>query len=424
MKGSKKRYWKSFRRWGRIKFAGMKQKTLIIVILVSLGLGFFGGARYQRTQEPEPGGLRDLSNTDVGKPPAVDFSLFWDAWNLVNERYVDRSELDTQTMVFGAIKGMVEAVGDPFTVFLEAEESKRLREDISGEFAGVGIEIGIRDDVLTVISPLEDTPAGRAGMIAGDKIIAIDGETTSGIKIDEAVSKIRGRRGTKVVLTVLRKTNGDEEEREFELTRDKIKIPTVKWEKLEGNIGHIRFLSFNQIAKSEFDEALRELKKQGAGERLIFDLRNNPGGLLDLAVDISSYFLDPGQVVVIEQFADGSRDELKAKSNGQLKGLKVVILINKGSASASEIVAGALQDNLGIKLIGEKTFGKGSVQQVEDLRFGTALKITVAKWLTPKGRSISDEGIEPDIEVKLIEEDIKEGRDPQLERAIEVIRGL
>ena len=402
----------------------MKQKTLILVILISLAFGFFGGIQYQKSQELEFGGLRDLSNREVGQPSAVDFSLFWDAWNLVNERYVDRSELDTESMVFGAIKGMVEAVGDPFTVFLEADESKRLQEDISGEFAGVGIEIGIRDDVLTVISPLEDAPAARAGMIAGDKIIAIDGESTAGIKIDEAVSKIRGRRGTKVVLTVLRKTNGDEEEREFELTRDKIKVPTVKWEKLEDGIGHIRFLSFNQIAKSEFDKALRELQKQGAGGRIIFDLRNDPGGLLDLAIDISSYFLDPGEVVVIEQFADGSREELKAKSNGQLKDAKVVILINKGSASASEIVAGALHDNKGIKLIGEKTFGKGSVQQVENLRYGTALKITVAKWLTPKGRSISDEGIEPDIEVNRTEEDIKEGRDPQLEKAIEVIKGL
>ena len=402
----------------------MRNKTLILVILVSLGLGFLGGMQYQNGQEPELGGLRDISNTDVGQPPAVDFSLFWDAWNLVNERYVDRQELDTQAMVFGAIKGMVEAVGDPFTVFLEADESKRLQEDISGEFAGVGMEIGIRDEVLTVISPLEDTPADRAGIIAGDKILVIDGESTAGIKIDEAVSKIRGRRGTKVLLTILRKTNGTEEERELEITRDKIKVPTVKWEKLEDGIGHIRFLSFNQIAKSEFDRALRELEKQGAGERLIFDLRNNPGGLLDLAIDISSYFLDPGQVVVIEQFADGSREELKAKSNGQLKDVKVVILINKGSASASEIVAGALHDNLGIKLIGEKTFGKGSVQQVEDLRFGTALKITVAKWLTPKGRSISDEGIEPDIEASRTEEDIKEGRDPQLERAIEEVKKL
>ncbi len=411
-------------RWGRIKSVVIRQKTLIFVILVSLVFGFFGGIQYQRSQEPELGGLRDLSNTDVGKPPAIDFSLFWDAWNLVNERYVDRGELDTQAMVFGAIKGMVESVGDPFTVFLKAEESKRLQEDISGEFAGVGIEIGIRNDVLTVISPLEDTPAGRAGIIAGDKIIAIDDESTAGIKIDEAVSKIRGRRGTKVVLTVLRKTNGDEEEREFELTRDKIKVPTVKWEKLESGIGHIRFFSFNQIAKSEFDKALKELGRQGAGDKIIFDLRNNPGGLLDLAIDISSYFLDPGEVVVIEQFADGTRKELKAKSNGQLKGAKIVILINKGSASASEIVAGALHDNKGIKLIGEKTFGKGSVQQVENLRYGTALKITVAKWLTPKGRSISDEGIEPDIEVGRTEEDIKEERDPQLEKAIEVIKSL
>lgn len=365
-----------------------------------------------------------MINRDISQPEAVDFSLFWDAWNLIHERYVDRSELDTQAMVFGAIKGMVKSIGDPFTVFLEAEESKRLQEDIKGEFAGVGIEIGLRDEILTVIAPLDGTPADKAGIIAGDKITGIDGQSTAGITLEEAVAKIRGRRGTKVVLTVSRKKDGQEEIKDFEITRDRIKIPTAKWEIKDSDIGYVRLFTFNQIAREEFDEALVQLKKQGAGKKLILDLRNNPGGLLDLAIDISSYFLDPGEVVVIEDFGNGRRDELKAKPNGQLKDAKIVILINKGSASASEIVAGALHDNKGVKLIGEKTFGKGSVQQIEELRFKTSLKLTVAKWLTPKGRSISDEGIEPDIEVKRSEEDVKEGRDPQLDKAIEVIRGL
>lgn len=402
----------------------VRYKILTPIILISLALGFFSGIEYQKTQEPGPGGLRELINRDAGQPEAVDFSLFWDAWNLIHQKYVDRSELDTQAMVFGAIEGMIKSIGDPFTVFLKAEESKRLQEDISGEFAGIGIEIGIRDDILTVISPLKDTPADRAGIIAGDKIIKIDGESTADITLEEAVSKIRGRRGTKVVLTISREKDGKEEIKDYELIRERIKIPTVKWEQIEPGIGYIQLFSFNQIAKSEFDEALNELKKQGAGEKLILDLRNNPGGLLDLAIDISSYFLEPGQVVVIEDFGNGNREELKAKPNGQLKNVKVVILINEGSASASEIVAGALQDNKAVKLIGEKTFGKGSVQQVEELRFKTALKITVAKWLTPKGRSISDDGIEPDIEVERTEEDIKNDRDPQLEKAIEIIKSL
>ncbi len=401
----------------------MKYKILIPVILISLVIGFFVGAEFQKSQELS-GGLRELINREAGQPEAVDFSLFWEVWNLVHEKYVDRSELDTQKMVLGAIQGMVESIGDPFTVFLQAEESKRLQEDISGEFAGVGIEIGMKEGVLTVIAPLEDTPADRAGIIAGDMITQIDGESTSDITLDKAVSKIRGRRGTKVVLTILRKKDGTEETKDIEIVRDKIKVPTVKFSKIDSDIGHIKLFSFNQIAKSEFDKALNEFKKQGADKKIILDLRNNPGGLLDLAIDISSYFLEPGSVVVVEDFGNGQRDELKARSNGFLKDTKVVILINKGSASASEIVAGALHDNRGVKLIGEKTFGKGSVQQVEDLRFRNSLKITVAKWLTPNGRSISDEGIEPDIEVERTEEDIKNDRDPQLEKAIEIIRSL
>ncbi len=401
----------------------MKYKSFIPVIIVALALGFFAGVQFQKTREPF-GGLRDLINRDIGQPEAVDFSLFWDAWNLLHEKYVSRSELDTQKMVFGAIEGMVKSIGDPFTVFLEAEESKRLQEDIRGEFAGVGIEIGLREEVLTVIAPLDGTPADEAGIIAGDKITAIDGQSTAGITLEEAVAKIRGRRGTKVVLTILRKTDGQEETRDFEITRDRIKIPTAKWEVKDSDIGYVQLFTFNQTAREEFDRALNELKKKGADKKLILDLRNNPGGLLDLAIDISSYFLEPGELVVIEDFGNGQRDELKAKPNGQLKDVKVVILINKGSASASEIVAGALHDNKGVKLIGEKTFGKGSVQQVDELRFRTSLKITVAKWLTPKGRSISDEGIEPDIKVERTEEDIKNDRDPQLEKAIEIIKSL
>lgn len=401
-----------------------ENKNLVPIIIVFLVLGFFAGVEFQKAQESISGGLRELINRDLGQSEAVDFSLFWDAWNLIHKRYVDRPELDTQKMVFGAIQGMIKSIGDPFTVFLEAKESKRLQEDISGEFAGVGIEIGLRNEVLTVIAPLKDTPADRAGLIAGDKITGIDGESTRGITLDEAISKIRGRRGTKVVLTISRQKDGREEVKDFEIIRDKIKVPTVKWEVKDSDIGYIQLYSFNQIAKSEFDEALDELKKRGADGKLILDLRNNPGGLLDLAIDISSYFLEAGEIVVIEDFGNGQKDELKARPNGFLKDAKVVVLINKGSASASEIVAGALHDNRGVKLIGEKTFGKGSVQQVEELRFDTSLKITVAKWLTPKGRSISDEGIEPDIVVEKTEEDIQNDRDPQLDRAIEVIKGL
>lgn len=402
----------------------MKNKILIPAILISLIAGFFGGIEYQKSQESSGGGLKELINKESGRPETIDFSLFWDAWNLVHKRYVDRSDLNTQEMVFGAIEGMIKSIGDPFTVFLKEEQSKRLQEDISGEFFGVGIEIGMRDGALTVIAPLKGSPAEKAGILAGDKIIKIDAESTIDMTLDAAVSKIRGRRGSKVTMVVLRKLDGKEETKDFEIIRERIKIPTVEWKKIDSSIGYIQLFSFNQIAKSEFDKALNELKKAGADKKMILDLRNNPGGLLDLAIDISSYFLEPGQVVVVEDFGNGEKDELKAKPNGQLNNVKMVILINKGSASASEIVAGALHDNKGVKLVGERTFGKGSVQQVEELRFKTALKITVAKWLTPKGRSISDEGIEPDIAVERTEEDIKNDRDPQLDKAIEIIKSL
>jgi len=402
----------------------VSKKFLIFIVFVSLIAGFSIGLEYQVTNNSSVLDVKELINKEAGKPKNVDFSLFWDVWNLLQTRYVDKDKLDDQKMVFGAIEGMVNSIGDPFTMFLSKKENKRLREDISGEFYGVGIEIGIRKGILTVISPLEGTPAYKAGLLAGDKIVKIDGESTTDITLDEAVSKIRGKRGTRVVLTILRKKNGEEEIKDFEITRDRIKIPTVKWEKIEPDIGYIQLFSFNQVAKLQFDKAIRSLKEQGAGDKLILDLRNNPGGLLDLAVDISSYFLDPGDIVVIEAFGDGRREELKAKNNGVLKNTKVVVLINKGSASASEIVAGALHDNRGIILVGEKTFGKGSVQQVEELRYGTSLKITIAKWLTPNGRSISDEGIEPNIVVKRTEEDIENDEDPQLDKAIEIIKEL
>lgn len=402
----------------------ISKKFLVFIVFVSLIVGFSIGLEYRGNNLSPALKLEELTNKETGQPKEVDFGLFWDVWKLLREKYVDKDKLDTQKMVFGAIEGMVNSIGDPFTVFLSEKENKRLREDISGEFYGVGIEIGTRKGVLTVISPLEGTPAEKAGLLAGDKIIKIDGDSTVDITLDEAVSKIRGKRGTKVILTILRKKNGEEEIKDFEITRDRIKIPTVKWKKIEPDIGYVQLFSFNQIANLQFDKAIRSLREQGAGEKLILDLRNNPGGLLDLAVDISSYFLDPGDIVVTEAFGDGRREELKAKNNGLLKNAKVVVLINKGSASASEIVAGALHDNKGITLVGEKTFGKGSVQQVEELRYGTSLKITIAKWLTPSGRSINDEGIEPDVKVKRTEEDIENDKDPQLDKAIEIIKGL
>lgn len=403
------------------------KKNLIIIIIVSLAVGFWGGIEFQRQKTEIPLTINDVYNKEALKPASIDFSLFWEAWNKIGEKYVDKNKLDPQKMIFGAIEGMVSSLGDPYTVFLPPQEAKKFQEDIRGSFSGVGIEIGIRNEILTVIAPLKDTPAEKAGIQAGDKILKIDEESTAGIKIDEAVSKIRGPRGTKVTLNISRA--GFDQPKDFTITRDIIKVKAVTLEKLDPlktsgqRIAHLQLHAFNQNAASEFEKAVKEIQKEEI-DRIILDLRNNPGGLLDLAVEISSWFMESNQVVVSEVFADGHKDELRSKDIGDLKNHKLVVLINNGSASASEIVAGALHDNKGIKLIGEKTFGKGSVQQIEELKNKSSLKITIAKWLTPSGRSITDLGIEPDIEIKLTDEDKDAGRDPQLEKAIEVVKSL
>lgn len=403
------------------------KRNLIIIIIVSLAVGFYGGTAYQKQQSAVPVSVNDVFNRDEGKSAGVDFSIFWEAWNKIAEKHVDKNKLDPQKMIFGAIEGMVSSIGDPYTVFLLPQEAKKFQEDIRGSFSGVGIEIGLRNEVLTVIAPLKNTPAEKAGIQAGDKITKIDGESTAGIKIDQAVSKIRGARGTKVTLTISRPSF--EQPKDFTITRDTIKIKAVTLEILDPSktsgqkVAHLQLHAFNQNAGNEFEKSVREIQAEGI-DKIIFDLRNNPGGLLDLAVEISSWFMDANRVVVSEVFADGHKDDLTSQDIGELKNAKIVVLINNGSASASEIVAGALHDNRGIKLIGEKTFGKGSVQQVDELKNKASIKITIAKWLTPNGRSITDLGIEPDIEVKLTDEDKEANRDPQLDKAIEIIKGL
>ena len=372
-----------------------------------------------------------MINKDLGQPDYVDFSLFWDNWNSLHNKYVNQDKLDTKKLLYGAIRGMVNSVDDPYTVFFEPAESKKFQEEISGSFGGIGIEIGKRNNVLTVIAPIKDTPAFKAGLKAGDKILRIDDKTTADLSIEEAVNLIRGKRGTPVVLTI--SSNGSDT-KEVEIIRDTIKIPTVEWRLVEtGNkkVAYLQVFTFNQNVDSEFQKAAREILKSGA-DKLIVDLRNNPGGLLDSAINLAGWFLDKGQLVTAEAFKDGSRNEFKSSGDGSLKIYPTVILINGGSASASEILAGALHDNRGVRLVGEKTFGKGSVQELEKFKDGSSLKITVAKWLTPNGISISDTGIEPDVKVELPKEEIDKGefefelgtpgKDPQLDKALELLR--
>jgi carboxyl-terminal processing protease len=406
-------------------------------ILLALGTGFIAGTGYAQHIQSQTGDsiVTQVTNTENGKSKAVDFSLFWQVclfwqvWNMLHERYVDSEKLDAQKLVYGAISGMVDAAGDPYTVFMEPQISREFEEQVSGAFSGVGMEIGKRDEVLTVITPIKDSPAMRAGVKAGDIVSKVDGQDTSGWTVEEAVSHIRGKKGTVVQITILRE--GSATPLEFSLTRDTIRIPAIEWKMLDGKVAYLQIFSFNGNVEDEFNRAAAEILSADA-ERLIIDVRNNPGGLLDSAVSIAGWMLPSGSVVVQERFGTTTTEELKTSGNSRLARIPTVFLINGGSASASEILAGAIHDNREVRLVGEKTFGKGSVQQIESFYNGSSLKVTVAKWFTPKGVSISDTGISPTDEVVLDPESPdaekwvagEPGKDPQLDRALEIIRNL
>jgi len=358
----------------------------------------------------------------ASNPQDLDLSLFWQVYYTLKEKFVDSEKIDNQKILYGAISGMVKSLNDPYTIFLPPDDSKRFLEDVKGQFEGIGIEIGIKKGQLQVISPLEGTPAQRAGLKAGDKILAVNGTSTADLTVEEAVNLIRGPKGTEVTLTILRADWNKAQD--FKIIRDVILVPSLKWELKENNIAYLKIYQFSEKAASDFDKAAVEILKSPA-QKIILDLRNNPGGYLEIAQDIAGWFVEKGKVVVIEDFG-GKREniEYKSKGNGKLAQYPIVVLINQGSASASEILAGCLRDNLGIKLIGEKSFGKGSVQELEELKDKSSLKITIAKWLTPKGELITDKGLEPDIKVEMTEEDYEKEGDPQLDRAIEIIKNL
>lgn len=354
---------------------------------------------------------------------SIDLTRFWHVWNLLDEKFVSSTTTDpvtSQERIDGAISGLVSSYDDPYTIYLPPVEATMFGEEIAGNFSGVGMEVGMREGMVTVIAPLPNTPAEKAGIIAGDTLIKIDGETTEGMNVDEAVQRIRGEQGTTVTLTIFRE--GETEFREIAIVRDTIAIPTSKTE-IKGDTFIIALYSFNAIAESEMQNALRAFVKSDA-KNLILDLRGNPGGYLESAVSIASYFLPLGKVVVRENFGEGIEEQLyrsSGKDLGTYAPKKLVVLVDGGSASASEILAGALKEHHAATVIGEKTFGKGSVQELIELEDGSSLKVTIARWLTPDGNSISDGGLAPDIEVKRTPEDREAKRDPQLEAALEFL---
>ena len=400
----------------------MKRFSKIIIIAVLLIASTFFGF-YAGQQEGERKAVNQFFSQGAGENASnLDFTLFWETWQTLKEKFIDKTKFDNQKMLYGAISGVVNSLKDPYTVFMDPEESKRFFEDVSGKFEGVGMEIGQKKGQLQIISPLEGTPAQRAGLRAGDKIIKIDGIFANELTIDDAVGKIRGDKGTEITLTIFRE--GWNDTKEFKIVRDVIMVPSLKWEIKKDNIAYIKLYQFSEEAGYDFKKASLEILKSPA-KRIILDLRNNPGGYLEISKEIASLFLKKGSVVAIEDF--GGKTESKkyiADGNDIFSEFPIVVLINQGSASASEILAGALRDNRQIKLIGETSFGKGSVQEVKNLNNGSSLKVTVAKWLTPKGESISDHGLVPDIEIEITDKDYQDDKDPQLDKALEILETI
>lgn len=396
----------------------------LFFILLSLGLFcvvFSAGAYFGVKNRSEIEKVTSIANKEPKQVVTdADFEPFWKAWNLINEKYPQSTGVSDQERVWGAISGMVASLNDPYTTFFPPEENKSFNEQISGEFGGVGMEVGIKDKVLTVIAPLKGTPAYNAGIKSGDKILKINDTTTSDLTIDKAINLIRGEKGTVVNLTIFRE--GEKDTRKIAVTRDIISSPTINTEKRADGVFVIRLYTFNANSSELFRGALREFVESGSS-KLVLDLRGNPGGYLESAIDMASWFLPIGKPVVLEDF--GSKTEQKVyRSKGYdifTDNLKFVILVDGGSASASEILSGALQEHKKAILVGEKTYGKGSVQELVGLTSNTSIKITIATWLTPNGVSISKQGLTPDVVVPFTREDFEKARDPQMDKAVELL---
>lgn len=392
--------------------------ALVLVVGFAGGLKVgASGAGYSLSNVPL---LGDSLNATPDQ--SADFTAFWKAWNVLNSRFVQThastTAPTTKERLWGAISGMTASFGDPYTVYMPPQEAKSFQETISGEFGGVGMEMGIKDKVLTIIAPLKGTPAERAGLMAGDVIIAIDGASTDGMSIDGAVNLIRGKKGTTVVLKIARAGKISE----VSVVRDTIAVPTIEqnYDQKTG-VYYIAIYEFTATSDGLFDKALAEFRKSGA-KSLLIDVRGDPGGYLSSAVSIASHFLPEGAPVVTEDYKGRQENKVhRSRGTGGIpSGTKVVILMDQGSASASEILAGALQDAKVATLVGTRSFGKGSVQELVDID-GGALKVTIARWLTPSGRSISDGGLTPDILVERTPEDFAASKDPQKERAVKFL---
>ncbi|MFA5127950.1 MAG: S41 family peptidase [Patescibacteria group bacterium] len=394
----------------------------VILFVAAFGLGLLTGQMLiVKKQTTDANGEISISkvlnlNRSINKSDSVDFNQFWEVWDTVKSKYVNKDVKDAD-LFYGAIQGLVYSLGDPYSMYMVPTVADEFAKDLSGEFEGIGAEIGIKGEQLMIVCPLADSPAEKAGLHAGDKILAIDATSTYGLDVNTAVNYIRGEAGSVVTLTISR--DGLSDAFDVKITRQKINVPSVEFSWKGDKIAYIRILQFNEDTESLFDKYTNKLTSEGA-KGIVLDLRNNPGGFLDAAVSMASEWVDNG-VIVSEKSDNGVDNQHLTSGKHLLNGIKTVVLVNGGSASASEIVSGALQDHGLATIIGEKTFGKGSVQDFQTFTDGSALKLTVAEWYTPNGRNINKDGIAPDI--KLVEDWTNEkiGEDKMLDKALDLL---
>lgn len=385
---------------------------LTILVLFVFALGWNVGQNQARNNTTS---AISQQITRLSGNEKVDMQLFWDVWGLLAGKYVDPQALDYKNMIYGAIRGMVYSLEDPYTLFLTPKENKDFQDSMEGKLEGIGAELTLRHELITVVSPLKGSPAKRAGIRPEDVIMEVDGEDVDDFTFEQVIMKIRGPKGTKVVLGIARKN--EQELIDITIIREVINVNSVEW-KMIGDIAVIELNQFGDKTKEEFNKAINDiLPKRPKG--IVLDLRYNGGGYLDGAVNIASEFIEEGKVVSVKKRNPEEDEVIYVNGRARVANIPMVVLINKGSASASEIVAGAIRDhNRGI-IIGETSFGKGTVQEVENLIDGSSLRVTIAKWYTPNNVNISEVGIEPDIEIERTIEDLEEDRDPQLDAALE-----
>ncbi|MBI2051610.1 S41 family peptidase [Candidatus Roizmanbacteria bacterium] len=403
--------------------------TALAIFLFGSGykLGEYRTSQKTR-QRPFYNILNAPSEKTQQKDKNIDFNLFWDTWNKVEQKYIDKEKLDPQKMFYGALKGLVASLEDPYTFFLTPEENKQSKDDLEGKFEGIGAQLGLKNNRIVIIAPLKSSPAEKAGVRAGDYVVKVNGQSTKNWSLPQAVSKIRGKKGTKVKLTLLR----GNKEFDVEITRDQIIVDSVElsFEKRKDckrdcdQVAYIKLNQFGENTNEEWDQVADKVEESWNNKSVkgaVVDVRDNPGGFLESSVYVASEFLPFDRLIVKQETTDAGTREYHVARRGKLTDIPLVVLINKGSASASEIFAGALRDHKRTSLVGEKTFGKGSVQEAIDLKGGAGLHVTIAKWILPQGAWINGKGIEPDMKV---ENKLPEGNtltreeDAQLEKAV------